>query len=68
MPNDWYAALCGLIEDYLTLYKVHNALNMKEEKLTNKPSEPDKADAYIKSIEHPLGNIVEALRHIVWRM
>ena len=38
---------------------------MKEEKFTNKPSEPDMVNAYIKNMKHPLGNIVEALRHLI---
>jgi hypothetical protein len=30
-----------------------------------KPSEPEKVDAYMRGLKHPLGDVVEALRRIV---
>src|SRR5215813_4185800 len=39
---------------------------MKEKpQTTTKPSEPDKVDAYIKKLKHPLKDVVEALRKII---
>jgi hypothetical protein len=32
---------------------------------STKPSEPGKVNAYMKSLEHPLSNILEALRQII---
>lgn len=32
---------------------------------TTKPSEPDKVDAYIQQMQHPLKNVVEALREVI---
>jgi hypothetical protein len=32
---------------------------------STKPSEPDKVTAYMKSLEHPLSDVVEALRQII---
>ena len=39
-------------------------MKTKEPALT-KPSEPEKVDAYMQRLTHPLGNIVEALRKII---
>jgi len=30
-----------------------------------KPSEPDKVDAYMQGLKHPLADVVEALRRII---
>lgn len=30
-----------------------------------KPSEPEKVDAYMRGLKHPLGDVVEALRRII---
>ena len=39
---------------------------MKTEKNENtKPSGPDKVEAYIQNMQHPLKNVVEALRQII---
>ena len=39
---------------------------MKEKPQTStKPSEPDKVDAYIKKLKHPLKDVVDALRKII---
>ena len=35
--------------------------------LTTKPSEPEKVDAYMKQLNHPLKDVVEALRQIILR-
>ena len=35
--------------------------------LTTKPSEPEKVDAYMKQLKHPLKDVVEALRQIILR-
>ena len=32
---------------------------------TTKPSEPDKVDAYMRDLQHPLKNLAEALRQII---
>ena len=37
----------------------------KEIGYTTKPSEPDKVDAYMKKLKHPLADVVEALRRII---
>jgi len=37
----------------------------KEQGYTSKPSEPDKVDAYMKKLKHPLANVVEALRKVI---
>jgi hypothetical protein len=38
----------------------------KEKEITNtKPSESDKVDAHMKSLKHPLADVVEALRQII---
>lgn len=39
-------------------------MKTKESALT-KPSEPEKVDAYMQSLKHPLGKVVEALRKII---
>ena len=39
-------------------------MKTKEPALT-KPSEPEKVDAYMQSLKHPLGKVVEALRKII---
>ena len=39
-------------------------MKIKEPALT-KPSEPEKVDAYMQSLKHPLGKVVEALRKII---
>ena len=33
--------------------------------LLTKPSEPDKVDAYMKRLKHPLTDVVEALRQVI---
>lgn len=39
---------------------------MKPKQSTStKPSEPDKVDAYMQNLRHPLANVVEALRRII---
>ena len=38
---------------------------MPNKTTTTKPSEPDKVDAYMKSLNHPLSDVVEALRQII---
>ncbi len=39
---------------------------MKEKQNTStKPSEPDKVDAYMQKLKHPLAEVVEALRRII---
>lgn len=35
---------------------------------TTKPSEPDKVDEYMKALDHPLSDVVEALRQIILRV
>jgi len=35
------------------------------ESLTTKRSEPEKVDAYMKALKHPLADVVEALRQII---
>ena len=37
----------------------------KETGCTTKLSEPDKVDAYMKKLQHPLADVVEALRRII---
>jgi hypothetical protein len=32
---------------------------------STKPSEPEKVDAYMRGLKHPLGDVVEALRRII---
>jgi hypothetical protein len=39
-------------------------MKAKQTTLT-KPSEPEKVDAYIKGLKHPLAKVVEALRKII---
>jgi hypothetical protein len=34
-------------------------------KATTKPSEPDKVDAYMRKLKHPLADVVETLRRII---
>ena len=36
-----------------------------KESLTTKRSEPEKVDAYMKALKHPLADVVEALRQII---
>jgi hypothetical protein len=36
-----------------------------KESLLTKPSEPEKVDAYMKALKHPLADVVEALRRII---
>lgn len=36
-----------------------------EKSLSTKPSEPDKVDAYMKSLKHPLAGVAKALREII---
>jgi hypothetical protein len=36
-----------------------------KESLTTKRSEPEKVDAYVKALKHPLAEVVEALRRII---
>ena len=38
---------------------------MASQQLTTKPSEPEKVDAYIQNMQHPLKNVVEALRQVI---
>ena len=39
---------------------------MAKNEITNtKPSEPDKVDAYMKRLKHPLSDVVETLRQII---
>jgi hypothetical protein len=38
---------------------------MTSQELTTKPSEPEKVDAYIQNMKHPLKDVVEALRRII---
>ena len=33
--------------------------------LLTKPTEPDKVDAYMQGLKHPLSNVVEALRRVI---
>jgi len=35
------------------------------EVVSTKPSEPDKVDAYMKKLKHPLADVVEALRRVI---
>jgi len=37
----------------------------KKESANTKPSESDKVDAYMKSLKHPLSDVLEALRQII---
>ena len=37
----------------------------KEHPYETKPSEPDKVDAYMKKLKHPLTAVVAALRRII---
>ena len=37
----------------------------KKESLLTKPSEPDKVDAYMQKLKHPLADVVAALRKII---
>jgi hypothetical protein len=37
----------------------------KKETTTTKPSEPDKVNTYMKTLEHPLSDVVQALRQII---
>jgi hypothetical protein len=37
----------------------------KKETKNTKPSEPDKVNAYLKNLEHPLSDVVQALRQII---
>ena len=39
----------------------------KTETANTKPSESDKVDAYMKSLKHPLSEVVEALRQIIFK-
>ena len=34
-------------------------------KATTKPSEPDKVDAYMRKLKHPLADVVETLRRVI---
>src|SRR5689334_21597058 len=36
-----------------------------KQELTTKPSEPEKVDAYLNKLKHPLKEVVEALRKII---
>ena len=36
-----------------------------KEMSTTKPSEPERVDAYMKTLKHPLADVVEALRRII---
>ena len=36
-----------------------------KQELSTKPSEPEKVDAYLKKLKHPLKEVVEALRQII---
>lgn len=38
---------------------------MKAKESLTKPSEPDKVDAYMKSLKHPLAGVAKALREII---
>jgi hypothetical protein len=38
---------------------------MKSQEFSTKPSEPEKVDAYIQNMKHPLKNVVEALRQLI---
>lgn len=35
---------------------------------STKPSEPDKVNEYMKSLKHPLAEVVEALRQIILKI
>jgi len=37
----------------------------KKQQLLTKPSEPDKVDAYMQTLKHPLAEVVAALRRII---
>jgi len=37
----------------------------KTKEMTTKPSEPEKVDAYMSRLKHPLAKVVEELRHII---
>src|SRR5215472_9627975 len=37
----------------------------KKQQLLTKPSEPDKVDAYMQTLKHPLVEVVAALRRII---
>lgn len=39
----------------------------KKQELLTKASEPDKVDAYMQKLKHPLADVVEALRRIILR-
>ena len=38
---------------------------MKVKENVSKPSEPDKVDAYMKNVKHPLAGVAKALREII---
>jgi hypothetical protein len=38
------------------------------EKKSTKPSEPDKVDEYLDRLEHPLAEVVEALRRVILKV
>jgi hypothetical protein len=43
-----------------------NELTMKaKQRLLAKPSQPNKVDAYMQRLRHPLGSVVEALRQVI---
>jgi hypothetical protein len=57
---------CQVVGNTLQLSNLSEATCMKEKQDTSiKPSEPDKVDAYIRKLRHPLVEVVKALRQII---
>ena len=46
-------------------YQVSYFYSMKSDELTTQSSQPEKVDAYIQNMKHPLKNVVEALRQLI---
>src|SRR5271169_5241745 len=63
----WGDRLRGqVVGNTLQFSNVSEATGMKEKQNTSvKPSEPDKVDAYMQKLKHPLVEVVEALRRII---
>ena len=52
--------------DSQAVFETQKGQSMKKEQCyETKPSEPDKVDAYMKKLKHPLAEVAEALRKII---
>jgi hypothetical protein len=68
MDDSWGNRRCRFFEKLGSFQIGSEATGMKErQNISVKSSEPDKVDAYMQKLKHPLLGVVEALRRIILR-